>query len=77
MCSSFCETVNLTSSFQADLHKLYERVEYNANSVMKQMFNMEVEQHLLEYIKQGARMHYGMIKTDVRKLAYQYAAASK
>jgi hypothetical protein len=44
---------------------------------VKQVFSTELEQHLLKYIKQAARMHYGMSKMDVRKLAYQYAAANK
>jgi hypothetical protein len=53
--------------------------EYKANNEANQVFNSELEQHLLKYIKQAARRHYGMSKTDVRKLAYHYwyAAANK
>jgi hypothetical protein len=60
-------------------HKLSQTIkfEYKANNAVKQVFNTELEQHLLKYIKQAARMHYGMSKLDVHKLAYQYAAASK
>jgi hypothetical protein len=60
-------------------HKLSRTVkfEYKANNSVKQVFNTELEQHLLKYIKQAALMHYGMIKLDVHKLAYQYAAANK
>jgi hypothetical protein len=52
-------------------HKLCQtlKFEHKANNALKQVFNMEVEQNLLEYIKQAARMHYGMSKMDVRKLA--------
>jgi hypothetical protein len=59
-------------------HKLSQKVkfEYKVNIAVKQVFSTEQE-HLLKYIKQAARMHYGMSKMDVRKLAYQYAAANK
>jgi hypothetical protein len=51
-------------------HKLSQKVkfEYKVNNAVKQVFSTELEQHLL---KQAARMHYGMSKMDVRKLAYQ------
>jgi hypothetical protein len=60
-------------------HKLSQTVkfEYKANNAVKQLFNTELEQHLLKYIKQAARMHYGISKLDVLKLVYQYAAANK
>jgi hypothetical protein len=54
-------------------HKLSQKVkfEYIVNNAVKQVFSTELEQHLLKYIKQAARMYYGMSKMDVRKLAYQ------
>jgi hypothetical protein len=41
-------------------HKLSQTVkfEYKANNSAKQVFNTELEQYLLKYIKQAARMHY-------------------
>jgi hypothetical protein len=48
------------------------KLEYKANNAVNQVFNMDLEHHLLKYIKQAALMHYGM-----SKLAYQYAAANK
>jgi hypothetical protein len=53
------------------------KFKYRASNAVKQVFNTELEQHLLKYIKQAARMHYGMSKLDVHKLAYQYAVANK
>jgi hypothetical protein len=62
---------------QAYKHSQTVKFEYKANNAVKQVFNMELEQHLLKYIKQAARIHYGMSKLDVHKLSYQYALASK
>jgi hypothetical protein len=60
-------------------HKLCQKVkfEYKVNNAVKHVFSTELEQHLLKYIKQAARMHYGMSKMDVHKLVYHYAAANK
>jgi hypothetical protein len=40
-------------------YKLSQTVkfEYKANNAVKQVFNTELEQHLLKYVKQAARMH--------------------
>jgi hypothetical protein len=68
-----------TLQHHVQAHKFSQTVkfEYKANNAVKQVCSTELEQHLLKYIKEAARMHYEMSKLDVRKLAYQYAAANK
>jgi hypothetical protein len=68
-----------TLHYHVHAHKLSQKVKFECkvNIAVKQVFSTEQEQHLLKYTKQAARMHYGMSKMDVRKLAYQYAAANK
>jgi tyrosyl-tRNA synthetase len=72
----FCEIGTLHR--HVHVHKLSQKVkfEYKVNNAVKQVFSTELE-HLLEYIKNADRMHYGMSKMDVRKLAHQYARANK
>ncbi|XP_046393584.1 uncharacterized protein LOC124161317 [Ischnura elegans] len=50
---------------------------YEATNAVKQVFNITMEEELLDYIKQAALLHYGLTKWEIRELAYQYAKANK
>lgn len=50
-----------------------QQYEYTASNAVKQVFNSQMELELLSYVKQAARMHYGMNKKEMRRLAYQFA----
>lgn len=54
-----------------------ETFEYKSNLDIKTVFSEEEEQCLLQYIKQVARMNYGLTKKGVRELAYKFAFANK
>lgn len=49
--------------------------EYVANNNTKQVFNDAEEAELKDYLLTAARYHYGLTKTEVRNLAYQFAVA--
>jgi hypothetical protein len=51
------------------------KFECKANNPAKQVFNAEVEQNLLKYIKAAARLHYEMSTTEMRELAYRHATS--
>lgn len=42
-----------------------------------QVFSLEEEAHLNEYITVSCKMHYGLTTVQIRKLAYEYAKALK
>lgn len=81
---SFREACRIYGIKLSTLHrhvKLHKRAdlgkyEYNVSNAVHKVFPEEMELQLLCYIKQAARMHYGLTKRDLRQLAYQYAKAN-
>ena len=49
------------------------KFEYRTNYETQRVFTKEEELLLVQYLKQAARLHYGLSLIEVRKLAYQYA----
>lgn len=45
---------------------------YRANNDVKKVFTLPQEIELVEYLKQAAKLHYGLNRNEVLKLAYQY-----
>ncbi|KAF2904411.1 hypothetical protein ILUMI_01762, partial [Ignelater luminosus] len=54
---------------------LFKDIKYRANNNTKQAFNDDEEASLKTYLLTAARHHYGLTKTEVRNLAYQFAVA--
>lgn len=46
---------------------------YRASNAVKQVFSLDEEKLLLEYLITAAKWNYGLTVTEVRKLAYEYA----
>ncbi|KAF2892413.1 hypothetical protein ILUMI_13759 [Ignelater luminosus] len=53
-----------------------ENFEYNVSYIIHKVFSKEEESLLVSYLKQAARLHYGLKLSEVRILAYQYAKAN-
>ena len=49
---------------------------YEAKYDVKKVFNKDQELEIVDYVKQAAKLHYGLTKKDVLKLAYDYGKAN-
>ena len=47
--------------------------EYSTTNAVKQIFSIEEERQLADYMNFSARLHYGLNKIEARVLAFQYA----
>lgn len=54
-----------------------ERFTYSAKNNVKQVFSKNEEESLKTYLVTAARLHYGLTRVEVRKLAYQFASAKE
>lgn len=81
---SFREAAEVFKVKVATLHRLVkayksselDKFEYKPNNAVKKVFTEVMELELISYVKQAARMHYGLSKKEMRKLAFQYAKAN-
>ncbi|KAF2890065.1 hypothetical protein ILUMI_16107 [Ignelater luminosus] len=53
-----------------------ENFEYSVSYDIHKGFSKEEESLLVSYLRQAARLHYGLTLSEVKILAYQYAKAN-
>lgn len=49
---------------------------YSKKNYVKKIFSNYEEEELADYLKQAARLHYGLTKNEVKSLAFQYAKSN-
>lgn len=49
---------------------------YTSKQTSNQIFTMEEEQHLVDYILTSTQMHYGLSRVKTKSLAYEYGVAN-